>query len=114
MADEKRRMPPEPGDMELSFAQFHPLDHWPSLRGRCGNFYGGWRRHLYLAWTFKWRGAVRTSTLCKLGLHGPYRSGMRRVAGGWQACWPCCVHCYKAQSGKPAGWQSEFVKRNDD
>ncbi len=59
--------------MNLDFSQFHPIgDHWPGS-AHCRTFYGGWRRHLYLAWVFHRRdqviGAFRRPLLCPLGRH---------------------------------------------
>lgn len=67
----------------LDFSMFHGLDHWPGS-AYCRSQYGGWRRHLKLAWEFKWRGR----TLCLLGLHEWCKAG---DSTGWtgQSCWFC-------------------------
>lgn len=43
--------------MKLDFSQFHPLDHYPWQR-RCREFYGGPARHVYLAWTYRYRDRI--------------------------------------------------------
>ena len=54
------------------FSIWHPLDHWPGTR-RCRSFYGGWRRHLVIAWQFHRRdqvvGLFTKQTTCRLGYH---------------------------------------------
>lgn len=57
---------------KLDFSQFHPLDHRPG-DARCRAHYGGWRRHLKLAWEFHRRdqvlGPIRRLLYCPLGRH---------------------------------------------
>lgn len=62
-------------DKNLDFSIFHPLDHWPWER-RCRELYGGWRRHIHLTWTYRWRPQIEWYLkrpifflLCKLGFH---------------------------------------------
>lgn len=44
--------------MELDFSKFHSTgDHWPGS-AHCRTLYGGWRRHLSLAWQFHRRDQV--------------------------------------------------------
>lgn len=43
--------------MKFDFSQFHPLDHWPGT-SRCREHYGGWRRHLVIAWQWHRRDQV--------------------------------------------------------
>jgi hypothetical protein len=103
-------LPPDPEDVQLDFSQWHPLDHW-SGTARCRTLYGGWRWHLRIAWEFKWRGQLRTHTLCKLGRHGAYVSGYSRAPGTqrgvWLEHWPVCPHCYAPKPGLAAEASAE-------
>lgn len=58
--------------MNLDFSQWHPLDHWPGTR-RCRQHYGGWRRHLHVAWMMGRRDQVvgwfARPTTCVVGRH---------------------------------------------
>lgn len=39
---------------KLDFSIYHPLDHW-LWEARCREHYGGWQRHLDLAWHYHWK-----------------------------------------------------------
>lgn len=56
----------------LDFSEYHPLDHGPWSR-RCRALPGGIRRHLTLAWEYRWRDRIRWPwqrlIMCPLGRH---------------------------------------------
>lgn len=57
---------PDFNDVDLDFSEFHPLDHLP---WQCGGLPGGWRKHVALAWEFKWHPWLVAQTACRLGRH---------------------------------------------
>jgi hypothetical protein len=72
---------------ELDFSDFHPIDHYPGT-AYCRSLPGGFRRHLSLAWEFKWPQALGRATLCRIGRH--------RWVQGWVKDKPStiCRNCW--------------------
>jgi hypothetical protein len=68
-----------PDGVRYDFSKFHPIDHYP-WQPRCRRFYGGWRRHLVIAWMITYRQRCRsfllkpwyTGVLCRMGRHSQY------------------------------------------
>jgi hypothetical protein len=78
---------------ELDFSGFHPIDHYPGT-GRCRSLPGGFRRHLDLAWEFKWPQQLGRATWCRIGRH--------KWVDGWAKDVPCslCRNCWKIKPPK--------------
>lgn len=86
--------------MEMDFSEYHSTgDHWPGDR-RCRTMYGGWRRHLYLAWRFHRRdqaiGFFRRPLLCRFGRHRRQVWYGKRP-GKKSTVHPVCPDCWKSQ-----------------
>lgn len=94
-------------DKPLDFSIWHPLDHhfWEP---RCRQFYGGWRRHLELAWQYghgwdsRWglEHPFYVLVLCRLGRHKLetwYVSRSRRY-------FTACGHCDFERKAHPDEW----------
>jgi hypothetical protein len=83
--------------VELDFSEFHPTgDHWPGT-ARCQALYGGWRRHLYLAWVFHRRdqvlGPFRKVLCCPFGRHRWQVWYSQEEHGGPAQVHPLCPDC---------------------
>lgn len=88
--------------IKIDFSQFHPLDHWPGTR-RCGQFYGGWRRHLRIAWEYHRREQVVNAALtpyqriaCRLGRH--HTHSWHTPDRGFLVM---CTHCPHRRPARP-------------
>jgi hypothetical protein len=79
--DQDHRAGP-PTIRELDFSEFHPIDHLPAT-ARCRSLPGGTRRHISLAWDYKWPTQIKRATLCRLGRH--------QWMPGWHGEQPCMV-----------------------
>jgi hypothetical protein len=85
----------EPIIKTVDFSQFHMLDHWPFTK-RCRTFYGGGRRHLWMAWHFRRREQVLRPFwrvfMCLFGRHhevlwqGTRADGSTTASVGCLAC----------------------------
>jgi hypothetical protein len=73
----------------LDFSEFHDLMHplW-----KCYGHYGGWRRHVELAWPYVWKPRWKRRTKCRLGLHEP-QTWFRHVDGATRAVQVSCANC---------------------
>lgn len=85
---------------KLDFSQWHPYDHLP-LSKRCREHYGGFRRHMWLLWRFKWdmRAKVKKITHCIWGKHSS-SSMWKRVEGEMKYRGEVCCWCYKRLPSK--------------
>lgn len=88
---------PEQPESNLDFSMFHPSDHWP-WEPRCREFYGGWRYHIKIAWTYRWKPEIRWWAwrpyyliACRLGFHS-WETWWRRDKGYTTLCEYCLVH----------------------
>lgn len=102
--------------MKLDFSQWHPLDHWPGTR-RCREHYGGWRRHLTIAWEFHRRDQVvgwfARWTTCLMGRHSwqvwrvvrridEFRQAGKVGAPGDYK--PVCRYCHRRRTATEDEW----------
>lgn len=75
---------------KIDFSEYHPLDH-RLFSVACYEYYGGARRHIYLAWTFKWYPKIWSKTLCLMGIHR-----VRPVSDRMQdEDFEMCICCYE-------------------
>lgn len=77
----------------LDFSECHMLDHWPFTR-YCHSLPGGIRRHLDLAWDFKWSMVLRRNTTCRVGRHRFTLRKTREPLPGWRGCRACGAETY--------------------
>lgn len=96
---------------QFDFKQWHPLDHWP-WQTRCRRFYGGWRRHLWLLWNYKYREEAEWFVLrplylvlCRFGRH---KTATWERGGRYEvSCWYCAMR-------RPARPDEEFPLPPED
>lgn len=74
--------------LDLDFSVYHPLDHTP-FTATCRNYYGGWRNHLQLEWSYRLVPGLRRQLLCRFGKHTPVTH--RNRISRWLACQDCHV-----------------------
>lgn len=90
----------------FDFSQWHPLDHRP-WQPRCRELYGGWPRHLWLLWQWKYREEYEWWllrpvywVLCRFGRH--------RTDTWWQRERGYKVICRYCDLNRPARPDEEF------
>lgn len=88
--------PPNIDPEHLNVDDFHPLDHTLT---ECVGYPGGRRRHLAYWWDFQARPALRSHTLCRVGIHQPtlFKGRDSPDTDQWYA-WDGCIHCHKRLS----------------
>jgi hypothetical protein len=91
----------------INFDLWHPLDHWPWQR-RCRQFYGGWRRHLWLAWSFEYREEIEWWLLRPFYLLFLCRLGRHKLTTSWQRGRGYEVSCWYCDYRRPARADEEF------
>ena len=92
----------------FDFSIFHPSDHWP-WEARCKDFYGGWRYHIKVAWTYHRKPQVKWwlkrplyFILCKLNIHDLETWYVRSK----EAFITNCVYCeYRRPAYKSEKWE---------
>jgi hypothetical protein len=86
----------DPKTAKLDFSIWHPLDHWPGSP-YCQSLYGGWRRHLQLAWDYRWSDRLLKpwhKVTCKFDHHHIIKIGTRAEGEEWRE-WYMCGYCGK-------------------
>lgn len=88
--------PPDMTGKKLDFSMWHPFDH-PVWSKRCTEFYGGRRNHLRMKWDWIIKSAIRSHTLCRIGIHTK-RPVWKMRDGKADRVFLACTDCGKRMS----------------